>query len=121
MRSEPVWGAAIIALKAYRAAAKQGGGPLLQQEATGSRRETTTKEAEIPTDDEPTGHHSQGTNANHLNGPALGDKPDRPPHSAARRHFRRLVNSASDELTRYAIKAATSGVLTLIAYWIHHH
>lgn len=73
-------------------------------------------EAEIPTNPEPTGCHCQ----KHLPGPDL-DKPaevERP--SAARRHARRLLETAHDELTRYVIKASATGALIGIGYLIEH-
>jgi len=39
----------------------------------------------------------------------------------ARRHFRKLLNYASDELMRTAVKASLSGVATVALYWWHHH
>lgn len=38
----------------------------------------------------------------------------------ARRHLRRLLNSASDELMRTAVKASLSGAATFALYWWHH-
>lgn len=39
----------------------------------------------------------------------------------ARRHFRRLLSSAADELMRVGVKASMSGVTTFALYWWHHH
>lgn len=39
----------------------------------------------------------------------------------ARRHFRRLLNSATDELLRAGVKASVSGVGALALYWWNHH
>ncbi|MFF2386714.1 hypothetical protein [Streptomyces sp. NPDC058108] len=39
----------------------------------------------------------------------------------ARRHFRRLLHSASDEFIRGAVKASLSGVGLLALYWWNHH
>ncbi|MER6046450.1 hypothetical protein ABT168_03040 [Streptomyces sp. NPDC001793] len=38
-------------------------------------------------------------------------------HTAARR----LWETASDELVRWAVKASATGVVAWVAYWIDHH
>ncbi|MFH8485321.1 hypothetical protein [Streptomyces longisporoflavus] len=74
-------------------------------------------EAEIPTTPEPKGSHCQ---CKHLPGPQLGEPAERERPSAARRHARRLLETASDELTRIAVKGSVAGVLTVIAYAVNH-
>jgi hypothetical protein len=39
----------------------------------------------------------------------------------AKHHFRRLLNTAEDELVRIGVKASLSGVGALAIYWWHHH
>ncbi|MFE9645292.1 hypothetical protein ACFYO0_14485 [Streptomyces sp. NPDC006365] len=41
--------------------------------------------------------------------------------STARRHFRRLLSSATDELFRAGVKASLSGAAALALYWWNHH
>ncbi|MEU6825232.1 hypothetical protein ABZ921_31805 [Streptomyces atriruber] len=53
-------------------------------------------------------------------GPQLGEPAERKPSSAARRHARRLMGVASDELTRVAIQAGVGGALVGLAYVINH-
>jgi hypothetical protein len=43
------------------------------------------------------------------------------PERSARRHFRRLMHSAGDEMVRVAVKTSLSGVAALALYWWNHH
>ncbi|MEU9576247.1 hypothetical protein [Streptomyces chilikensis] len=40
---------------------------------------------------------------------------------AARHHARRLLNSATDELVRVAVKASLSGIAAIAVYLWNHH
>ncbi|MFI7388028.1 hypothetical protein [Streptomyces sp. NPDC049813] len=73
-------------------------------------------EAEIPTTPEPTGSQGQ----QQADEPELGRTPKAERPTAARRHARRLLHTATDELTRITVKAGLGGVAVGIAYVIHH-
>lgn len=92
--------------------------PCSQQEATDSTARTDNqKEATIPTDNEPTGSHRRSNSDQRLEGPPLGAKPQNRRPSPSRAQARRLLETASDELVRLAVKASTTGVVALAVYW----
>ncbi|GAA0348174.1 hypothetical protein GCM10009540_80680 [Streptomyces turgidiscabies] len=92
--------------------------PCSQQEATDfDSRNGRPEEVTISTENEPTGSHCQSNSDQHLDGPALGEKPQTRRPSPARMRARRLLDTASDELMRLAVKASVTGVLAGAAYW----
>ncbi|AEM88554.1 hypothetical protein Strvi_9269 (plasmid) [Streptomyces violaceusniger Tu 4113] len=78
-------------------------------------------ETTICTSPEPRCSHCQSTTDDHIDGPPLGS--EQPEHCcrSGRRQVRRLVSTATDELTRTAIKAISSGGLLFLAYWWNRH
>ncbi|MFE5373658.1 hypothetical protein [Streptomyces mirabilis] len=95
--------------------------PCSQQEATDfDSKNRRPEEVTIPTENEPTGSHRQSNSGQHLEGPPLGEKPQTRRLSPARIRARRLLDTASDELVRLAVKASATGVLAGAVYWIEH-
>jgi len=84
---------------------------------TSTARTDNQKEATIPTDNEPTGSHCQSNSDQHLDGPPLGAKPQDRRLSPGRAQARRLLETASDELVRLAVKASTMGLAGMAVYW----
>jgi hypothetical protein len=102
----------------FGAAANTAAAPCSQQEATDfDSKNRQPKEATIPTDNEPTGSHCQSNSDQHLEGLPLGEKPQTRGLSPARMRARRLLNTASDELVRLAVKASLTGVFAGAVYW----
>ncbi|GAA2350762.1 hypothetical protein SVIO_111740 [Streptomyces violaceusniger] len=78
-------------------------------------------ETTICTPSEPKCSHCQSTTDDHLDGPPLGSGQPEHCYRSGRRQFRRLVSTATDELTRTAIKAISSSGLLFLAYWWNRH
>ncbi|MDX3127755.1 hypothetical protein F3K20_19770 [Streptomyces scabiei] len=92
--------------------------PCSQQEATDFDSKNRYAEgATIPTENEPTGSHHQSKPDQHLDGPPLAAKPQGRRLSPARMRARRLLDTASDELVRLAVKASATGALAWAVYW----
>ncbi|WP_159058822.1 hypothetical protein [Streptomyces caeruleatus] len=85
---------------------------------TSTARTANLKETTIPTENEPTGSHCQSNSDQHLDGPPLGEKPQTKRLSPAQIRARRLLDTASDELVRLAVKASLTGVFAGAVYWI---
>lgn len=102
----------------FGAAANTAAAPCSQQEATDfDSKNRQPKEARIPTDNEPTGSHCQSNPDQHLEGPPLGEKPQTR-LIPSRMRARRLLDTASDELVRLAVKASATGVYLWFVHWI---
>ncbi|MER6563316.1 hypothetical protein ABT300_37440 [Streptomyces sp. NPDC001027] len=103
----------------FGAVANTAAAPCSQQEATDSTAANADlKEAAIPTKDEPTGSHRQSNPDQHLEGPPLGEGPQAKRLSPARMRARRLLDTASDELVRVAVKAIVTFTLGCLYYWL---
>lgn len=84
------------------------------------RRNRQLLEVTIPTDNEPTGSCCQSNSDQHLDGPPLGEKPRHCRLRPGREQARRLLETASDELVRSAVKVSLSGLFAAAVYWIEH-
>ncbi len=92
--------------------------PCCEQEATDfDSKNRRPEEVTIPTEDEPTGSHCQSNSDQHLDGPPLGAKPRARRLRPGRAQARRLLETASDEFVRLAVKASTMGLAGLAVYW----
>ena len=103
------------------AAAITAAAPCCEQEATDfDSKNRRPEEVTIPTENEPTGSHCQSNSDQHLDGPPLGEKPQTRRLSPAQMRARRLLDTASDELVRLAVKASVTGAFAGAVYWFEH-
>ncbi|WP_330352095.1 hypothetical protein [Streptomyces chartreusis] len=93
--------------------------PCSQQEATDFDSKNRQPEEEtIPTENEPTGSHCQSNSDQHLDGPPLGEKSQTRRLSPAHIRARRLLDTASDELVRLAVRASATGMYLWFVHWL---